>query len=439
MAYLVNSNILINDNRELIGVNTAGINTALYVGENIQLDAASGIITASNFVGSGADLTDIDANVIVSDGTPTGISTVEGDLYYDSSRLKLFTYYSDSWVESSPTGSVILNATNGVGLETASIDLGNETLILEGTANEVTVGINTASDTFTFGLSNDVAIGGSMTAGSFYGDGSNLSGVGLNTTGFYEVAGIQAGIATITGDTTIGGELTITDDLTVQGNSQFGNFFTDSIAFVGRIVGSFDPLVNNSVDLGDSSLAWRDIYLAGDLVGGGTANVVGFNSVTATEFYGDGSNLTGLRASEVSSQDNQDNSDHPMPFLSAVGAGASIYTDSTTNEEFTYNPSTGILKVKEFDALSDARLKTNIETIEDAIGKVAQLRGVEYDWANGSGSSVGIIAQEVKEVYPQLVSDSGERLTVNYNGLVGLLVAAVKELGAELKDLKSRM
>lgn len=441
MAYLVNSSILINDSRELIGVNTAGINTALYVGADIQLDAGSGIVTATSFVGSGADLTDIDANVIVSDGIPTGISTTEGDLYYDSTDLKLFAYYDNNWVEASPVppGATSLEVTNEAGITTAVVDLLTETLTLAGTTNQVSVGVNSTSDTITFGLSNDVAIGGSMTAGEYYGDGSNLSGVGLSTTGFYEVAGIQAGIATITGDTTIGGELTISDDLTVQGNAQFGNFFTDSIAFVGRIIGSFDPLVNNSVDLGESSLAWRDIYLARDLVGGGTANVVGFNSVTATEYYGDGSNLTGIRAVEVTSQDNQDNTDYRMPFLSQVGAGASIYVDETANEEFTYNPSTGILKAKEFDALSDARLKTNIVDIEDALGKVDQLRGVEYDWVNGSGSSVGIIAQELQEVYPQLVSDNGERLTVNYNGLVGLLISAVKEISAELSDLKSRM
>ena len=161
----------------------------------------------------------------------------------------------------------------------------------------------------------------------------------------------------------------------------------------------------------------------------------------AGSYYGDGSNLSGLvvgAAVSVTSFDNQDNIDYPLPFLSGVGVGATIYTDSTTNEELTYNPSTGTLKSKEFDALSDQRLKTNIVGITDALSKLEQLRGVEYDWINGSGASVGVIAQEVQSVYPQLVSDTEDRMTVNYNGLVGLLVQAVNELSSRLDDYKSK-
>ena len=163
--------------------------------------------------------------------------------------------------------------------------------------------------------------------------------------------------------------------------------------------------------------------------------------ITATEYYGDGSNLSGLvvgAAVSVTSFDNQDNVSYPVPFLSAVGVGATIYTDSTTNEELTYNPSTGTLESKEFNALSDQRLKTNIKGITSALHKLEQLRGVEYDWVNGSGSSVGVIAQEVQSVYPQLVADSENRMTVNYNGLVGLLIQAVNELSVLLHESKSK-
>ena len=102
------------------------------------------------------------------------------------------------------------------------------------------------------------------------------------------------------------------------------------------------------------------------------------------------------------------------------------------------NPFTGTLKSKEFDALSDERLKTNIVGITDALSKLDQLRGVEYDWKNGSGSSVGVIAQEVQSVYPQLVSETESRMTVNYNGLVGLLIQAVKDLSSRLDEHMSK-
>ena len=70
--------------------------------------------------------------------------------------------------------------------------------------------------------------------------------------------------------------------------------------------------------------------------------------------------------------------------------------------------------------------------------KLNNLRGVEYNWKSNGDASVGVIAQEVAAVYPQLTTESEERLSVNYNGLVGLLIQAVKELSAEVEELKSR-
>ena len=511
MAFLIKNGVIINDERELVGVSTAGITTALYVGENIQLDAQSGVITATKYAGSGADLTDIVATVIVSDGIPTGISTVEGDLYYDSTDLTLFTYYDNNWVDAAPVppGATELDITNAAGISTVSIDLLTESLKLDGTANQVSVNLNPGGNGVTFGLESEVAIAGSMTAANFYGDGSGLTNLSISADQYIELLGVQAGVITatsslqatlasgtgldVTANANIGGSLTLGGIANLNGGANLGNAVTDLIAAQGRFITGLTPLTNDNVDLGTDALAWRDLYLSGKVSAGG--------SITANEFYGDGSNLDGIglsttsfyevagiqagivtvsssldingntvntistdlsgtnldselvtalavenalgafntgSATTVTSFDDQTATDYPMPFLSAVGAGASIFTDSTTNEEFTYNPSTGILKVKEFDALSDARLKTDIVRVDDALGKVAQLRGVEYNWKNGSGASVGVIAQEVEEVYPQLVNDNGERLTVNYNGLVGLLIAAVNEMAVELAELKAQ-
>ena len=384
MAFLLQDLVIINDNRELIGVNTAGITTALYVGESIQLDAQSGVITATNFVGSGASLTDLPPGSFIADTAPTtredGSPLQEGDVYYDSSVLRQFTRYDNDgdpiWVDSNPAASAAVLSVN-VGVDTALIDLASGKLIIEGTDDEVTVGINTLTDTLTIGLPDDVSIASTMTAAFFEGDGSkltNISGGSVDLTGTYQnLAGVN-----ISGP---GIALTVTNDVSVGG------------------------------------------------------------SITAGSYYGDGSNLSGLvvgAAVSVTSFDNQDDVDYPLPFLSAVGVGATIYTDSTTNEELTYNPFTGTLKSKEFDALSDQRLKTNIVGITDALSKLEQLRGVEYDWINGSGASVGVIAQEVQSVYPQLVSDTEDRMTVNYNGLVGLLVQAVNELSSRLDDYTSK-
>ena len=83
-------------------------------------------------------------------------------------------------------------------------------------------------------------------------------------------------------------------------------------------------------------------------------------------------------------------------------------------------------------AFSDARLKENVETLDGS--KVYEMRGVSFlkDGCEGSG----VIAQELQKVAPELVHDEGEYLSVSYGNLVGYLIEAVKELKAEVEELK---
>jgi len=84
-------------------------------------------------------------------------------------------------------------------------------------------------------------------------------------------------------------------------------------------------------------------------------------------------------------------------------------------------------------AFSDARLKDNVETLDGS--KVFEMRGVSFT-KDGRESS-GVIAQEIQKVAPELVHDDGEYLGVAYGNLVGYLIEAVKELKAEIEDLKN--
>lgn len=194
----------------------------------------------------------------------------------------------------------------------------------------------------------------------------------------------------------------------------------------------------DDVIIGAALTVTTNLVVNGDIEGDGATNISGINSVTALEFYGDGSNLTGITtAAEVNISDLQTDAEFPVPFASAASGGVELHSDAgTASEALRYNPFQGTLSAVNVNSLSDARFKDNVETIENAVSKVNQLRGVEYDWSNGTGASVGVIAQEVQEVYPQLIQDGGDRLTVNYNGLVGLLLQAVKELSAEVEELK---
>lgn len=86
-------------------------------------------------------------------------------------------------------------------------------------------------------------------------------------------------------------------------------------------------------------------------------------------------------------------------------------------------------------AYSDERLKSNVRTIDSALDKVSKMRGVYFDKAGKA--SVGVIAQEMETVLPEVVFD-GEYKSVAYGNIVGVLIEAIKELKAEVERLKKQ-
>lgn len=89
-------------------------------------------------------------------------------------------------------------------------------------------------------------------------------------------------------------------------------------------------------------------------------------------------------------------------------------------------------------AFSDEKLKTNIETITNALEKVCKMRGVMYTRIDTDTRSSGVIAQEMQKVFPEVVHDTNEYLSVAYGNLVGVLIEAIKELENRIKKLENR-
>jgi hypothetical protein len=99
---------------------------------------------------------------------------------------------------------------------------------------------------------------------------------------------------------------------------------------------------------------------------------------------------------------------------------------------------------------SDARLKNNVVEISNALEKVKQIRGVEFDWSEEyiqtrnhidkyfvKKHDVGVIAQEIEKVLPEVVSERDDGIkAVKYDRIVALLIEAVKELSKEIDELK---
>ena len=90
-------------------------------------------------------------------------------------------------------------------------------------------------------------------------------------------------------------------------------------------------------------------------------------------------------------------------------------------------------------AFSDSRTKMNVETITEALYKVKSLRGVSYISKFNMEERIGVIAQEVERVVPEVVHTHGNGLkSVAYQNLVGLLIEAIKALELRVAELESR-
>jgi hypothetical protein len=88
---------------------------------------------------------------------------------------------------------------------------------------------------------------------------------------------------------------------------------------------------------------------------------------------------------------------------------------------------------------SDFRLKEDIRTIENAVDITKQLRGVSYVRKDTGKLGIGVVAQEVEQVLPQLVAtDANGMKSVAYANMVGILIEAVKELSARVAELEAR-
>jgi len=115
----------------------------------------------------------------------------------------------------------------------------------------------------------------------------------------------------------------------------------------------------------------------------------------------------------------------------------SIANTSTT--KLYFQPSTGTLSSTIFSSLSDETKKTNINVISNSLNVTENIRGVTFDWTDGTGSSAGLIAQDVEKYLPQLIHiDENGTKALNYNGVIGVLVEAVKELSERVKQLESK-
>jgi hypothetical protein len=92
---------------------------------------------------------------------------------------------------------------------------------------------------------------------------------------------------------------------------------------------------------------------------------------------------------------------------------------------------------------SDERLKQDIKNIEGALEKVKQLRGINFRWRDTEhhpkGQQMGLIAQDVKEIVPEVVEKKGEYYSLATSNLVPLLIEAIKEQQTAIEEQASKI
>jgi hypothetical protein len=214
---------------------------------------------------------------------------------------------------------------------------------------------------------------------------------------------------------------------------------------------------NNCTGFGTSTTnSAFNIYCPTGVYSGGRVDGTIFYDANNTGYYLDPNSTTSIRTvgswrSDSSTWDGefsgkiQYHSSHW--YLQA--ADLFIYRNSGGSNVFTINQSGTATASGSITANSDRKLKTNIKTLNNGLEIVSKLRGVRFDWIESGLPSVGMIAQEVEELLPELVfeterntlegQESDKIKSLDYSKIVAVLIEAIKEQQTYIKEQDKRI
>jgi hypothetical protein len=417
------------DNLEGTNLSFSGIATVsedLYVSRNVNI---TGITTLQdNLFATNAQLDNVTVSGITTTNSlsigSTQIVSNERQLQNIASLDATTTATIETAVANAPNTQTDLNVT---GITT----LGDDTTISGNLSvtGFTTVGgyldINNSAD-----ISGDLSVTGVVTASAFVGDGSQLTGggIGIQSTGISVGYGITtlnfrgSSVSTVEANEALG----ITT-ITLVGGGGGGGASGDDGQIQFATSGSLDSSADLVFDGGTINIKGTD-------VGIGSTAIYAVN--TGAQFFTVDTSDVGIKTASIGI-----GTTAPLYKLHVVGGGTSLGGDVFINEDAVIGGNTnitGVCTAQDFDSLSDVNYKTNIETVSGALTKVEQMRGVQFDWKDSGQPSFGVVAQELEQVLPELVRGSDPR-TVNYNGIIGVLIEAIKELSEEVRTLKGEI
>ncbi len=400
------------------GSNISGIVTSLVAGSNITLSGSTGRVTI-NAVVPAAGLYNI-----VEDTTPE----LGGNLNLNSKNI-------------SGIGSVnitgIITATSFNGNLT-----GNVTGNLTGSASQTAITNDNSS------VSNHYLTFVSASSGD---RPQKVSSTGL-------IYNPSTQLFTAGGSAVVGGNLTSNGNLTVSGTTTFNNPVTSNsnTTFNGNILSNSQftaagiSTFNSDVTINSNLNCNSNIFSNGIFTATGISTFNGNVEINSTLNCNSGVFLNqNLAVSGISTFNNrvQINSSANLTGSLTIdtnlsSSGISTFSNNLqiSNSAITsssYIQSSNYIAALYFINTSDIRLKENVAKIQNASEKIKYISGVTFDWKANKEKSMGVIAQEVEKVFPELVIGNKDNKAVNYNGLIGVLIEAIKDLKNEIEELKS--
>jgi hypothetical protein len=463
---------------EVLSSNTLGngiVNSSLTsIGTLINLNVgnvnSTGIITANSFVGYVGYAQTAGISTNAGYATNSGISTnVIGGI---ASVTSLFVNTTGiSTLGTVRISSGIITSTTG----TAITFVGS----LTGTASTASFA------TTAFTLNSRIESQFNVAYASTSGIATYATNAGISTNVIGGIASVTSLFVNVAGISTLG-TVKISSGIITSTTGTAATFFGDFVgtassagfAYTAFKLDGFDPATFNVSYASTSGIATyaTNSGITTNVIGGiasvtslfvdtlgistlGTV-VISSGIITATSggivtYFGDGSKLSNTGSSISTNTTNQ------AQFITYVAGTGSTSGFGVTTTGLVFNPSSnslgigttnptsklyvngdvfisGIITATDFNSASDINLKENIQKIDNPIDKIIKIDGVRFDWKVDNKPSMGVIAQNIEEVLPELVNGE-ESKTVNYNGIIGLLIECVKTQQEQIDNLNRRL
>ena len=382
-------------------------------GNTIAQAVAAGLNITGITTSSGGFVGNVTGTATGLTGTPSisvtnltvGGELVDGDGNFGTSGQVLSSDGTDTaWVNA---GSLTAGAASLVGVTNTGTNASHFIAFVEANSGNEEVRVDT---NLVYNPSTNVLTASSF-AGALTGDVTgNVSGT----------AGGLTGTPNITVNDIIAADLTLSGDLTVNGTTTTLNTATleveDLNITVAKNAGSSAAADGAGLTVAGASATFNYSH-------SGTKWVAN-KSIEATSFIGDlTGNVTG-------------NADTATTAGTVTTAAQTNITSVGTLTGLTVN---GTVAATDFNSTSDITLKDNVSIIDNALEMINNLDGISWNWKHDGKASLGVSAQNVETVAPELVNNSETHKSVNYNGLIGILIEAVKEQGNQITELRTEL